>query len=1374
MAFEQLLKDHARVVILASGNKSKVEEYQRLCAAENTRFLSIKEFAEQTGIPIADLDSPENEQDYAQIAKGKVSKIQTAVAHYRPDLITADNVYLLGDDYGAAAQALTFQYVPALQTQTMDNEFAIQVDADQNIQSITTSRPFLHGQDAPGYFSHRIIKAYAKLRKLDDSQPDFKKRAFELFATQLIRLAQEKKNFTSTATVAVSFAKGFNNSPEVIQQSGYYPLIQSDELIHATGFDFDRIQQISAENHATIASLSHQEKDQLFVRGQAVHLALNQLFTPLSKEVSMPSEQEKKIMELNAISPIDGRYRAITEPLSSFFSEKALMKYRLKVMVAWFIQLGNAGIEQYRALREDEINYLNTLVESFNDEDALRIKEIEKTADHDVKAIEYFLKEKIEQSSCANLQANEEFVHFECTSEDVNNIAYALMIKEARAQILLPAMDVVIEQTLEKAEEYADLAMISRTHGQIATPTTLGKEFANIAMRLKRTRDELAQITVMGKANGAVGNYNAHEVSCPEVNWPEFTQQFIESFGLEQNEMTTQVEPKDWIAKICNTFALFATQLENLDLNTWLHIKEGYFSIKTTGKSVGSSTMPHKINPIDFENSEGNLTWFTALAQMLATELPFSREQRDLTGSTIIRNIGSVFAHALIGCQSFVKGMKKLQANTKVITADIEKAYELLAEPVQQTMRRYGIKNAYEQLKAFSQGKVITKEQLHAFIDSTTLPDKEKQKLKQLTPQTYIGLAPQLTRKTIQRCRTDLKTAAKQPSVSTTQPGEVHVIAGLQWGDEGKGKRVDEESSSGKYDIVIRYNGGANAGHSIQLPNGQRFVTHVMPSGVFNKGVDNVIGNGVVLDPWQLLAEIKALQQKGIAITPKNLKISDRAHVVLPLHKEADEFLDKIYKIGTTKKGIGPTYASKISREGVRIIDLLNPAYLEKLIPALIKSTQATLKGLQQEYGIPASEFSLASDKKVKIPGEEAQFPEKALLPYDAMSLVQALTDIGKELKPFVTDTSHYLNKALKEGKNILVEGANGYHLDIDFGTYPYVTSSNASVNGVPTGTGLPPSSIKKVTGVVKAYTTRVGNGPHATELLDDKGEPNEIGISIRNKGNEFGSTTKRPRRCGWLDLMPVAYAMQRSGVTTLSLMLLDVLADQGELKVCYGYTLDGKELDFGSIPADLETFGRCKPLYKTFPGFMELKNCRSYADLPQGARDYLYFIEEKLGKPIEHISYGPQRNQTLVVNGGVCQAEQQLQKSAPNQLVKAMENAIDNLGSAWVANKNDKALQLSALLKQIRQNMRQDNLEEVKQDLIQFAHIASTSRGGPAHFFKKSYGETASAKALYKHLNASGALAILDLNEASLKSAVATYAQQNGNHQFQTVAISA
>jgi adenylosuccinate lyase len=451
-------------------------------------------------------------------------------------------------------------------------------------------------------------------------------------------------------------------------------------------------------------------------------------------------------MTLNNLSPIDGRYASKVDSLRPILSEFGLIRFRVLVEIRWLQALArNPLIVEAPALSEEAEAFLEAIFDNFSLADAEQVKEIERTTNHDVKAVEYFLKERI--SGMPELEKIGEFFHFACTSEDINNLAYALMLSDAREQELLPDMGELIEAAWVLAHEYSAQPMLSRTHGQPASPTTLGKEFANIAVRLERQLLQLQRVELMGKMNGAVGNYNAHLAAYPEVDWPEFSKHFVESLGLVFNSYTTQIEPHDYIAEFFHVLARFNTVLMDLDRDIWGYIALGYFRQRTVKGEVGSSTMPHKVNPIDFENSEGNLGVANALFAHLAEKLPISRWQRDLTDSTVLRNIGVGIAHTLIAVQSTLKGLSKLELNAAVIEADLDANWEVLAEPIQTVMRRYGVEKPYEKLKELTRGRRIGAEEMRQFVEGLEIPAVAKARLLALAPRDYTGYAEILAKR---------------------------------------------------------------------------------------------------------------------------------------------------------------------------------------------------------------------------------------------------------------------------------------------------------------------------------------------------------------------------------------------------------------------------------------------------------------------------------------------------------------------------------------------------------------------------------------------------------------------------------------------------
>ena len=459
------------------------------------------------------------------------------------------------------------------------------------------------------------------------------------------------------------------------------------------------------------------------------------IFTGVSMELS----------PLTAISPIDGRYADKTQSLRPFFSEYGLLRARVEVELRWIHILGdNAEITEVPKLSSAAEDFINHLITSFSVEDAAEIKAIELETNHDVKAVEYFIKRKFKANS--ELHKVNEFVHFACTSEDINNTSYGIMLKNARKEIILPEMGTIISTLRKLAHEHADIPMLSRTHGQPASPTTLGKEIANVVKRLELQHTHVSSVLLCGKMNGAVGNYNAHLSAYPEVDWPVMARNFVTALGLHWNEYTTQIEPHDYMAELFQAMIRFNTILLDFCRDIWSYISIGYFKQKTIKGEIGSSTMPHKVNPIDFENSEGNLGLANAIFDHLALKLPISRWQRDLTDSTVLRNLGVGFSHSILAYNSALKGISKLEANPAAMATDLDNNWEVLAEPIQTVMRRYGIENPYEKLKELTRGQRVNKAVMLSFINNLEIPEQAKTQLRLLTPANYIGNAAEQAR----------------------------------------------------------------------------------------------------------------------------------------------------------------------------------------------------------------------------------------------------------------------------------------------------------------------------------------------------------------------------------------------------------------------------------------------------------------------------------------------------------------------------------------------------------------------------------------------------------------------------------------------------
>jgi adenylosuccinate lyase len=461
---------------------------------------------------------------------------------------------------------------------------------------------------------------------------------------------------------------------------------------------------------------------------------------------------------VTALSPLDGRYANKLKPLQLLMSEHGFMHRRVQVEVAWFIALSDAGMPEFAPLSHAARQHLAQLVLAFSPQDSLAIKEIERTTNHDVKAVEYWLKAQCQSAQLSSALREElgpanEFIHFACTSEDINNTSHALQLQAAREQVLLPAIDALVDKLRDMAQQYAHQAMLSRTHGQTASPTTVGKEMANVLVRVQNARQRIAAVVLLAKMNGAVGNYNAHLAASADIDWPAFARRVIESptsaggLGLVQQTYSIQIEPHDYMAELFDAVARANTVLIDLSRDLWGYISLGYFKQSLKEGEIGSSTMPHKVNPIDFENAEGNLGLANALLRHLSEKLPISRWQRDLSDSTVLRNMGVALGHCDLAYQSLFQGLNKLELNSQALDADLDNAWEVLAEPIQTVMRRYGVAGAYEQLKALTRGQRVSREDLHGLIHTLAIPDNEKQRLLALTPANYIGLAAELALK---------------------------------------------------------------------------------------------------------------------------------------------------------------------------------------------------------------------------------------------------------------------------------------------------------------------------------------------------------------------------------------------------------------------------------------------------------------------------------------------------------------------------------------------------------------------------------------------------------------------------------------------------
>jgi adenylosuccinate lyase len=453
---------------------------------------------------------------------------------------------------------------------------------------------------------------------------------------------------------------------------------------------------------------------------------------------------------ITALSPLDGRYAAKLAPLRPIMSEHGYMHRRVQVEIAWFIALSDAGFAEFKPLSTGARAYLLSLVKNFSEQDSAAIKDIEKTTNHDVKAVEYWIKSKFEARP--ELDKAAEFVHFACTSEDINNTSHALQLRAGRDQVLLPALERIVQRLREMAHQYADVPMLSRTHGQTASPTTVGKELANVVVRLSAACTAIAEVKILGKMNGAVGNYNAHLSAWPDFDWEAFSRKVVETpepmgLGLTFQPYSIQIEPHDYMAQLFDATARANTILVDLSRDIWGYVSLGYFKQKLKAGEIGSSTMPHKVNPIDFENAEGNLGLANAVLRHLSEKLPVSRWQRDLTDSTVLRNIGVAMGYSVLAYSSLMTGLNKLELNEEALAADLDAAWEVLAEPIQTVMRRYGVPGAYEKLKEVTRGKSVTAQALHGLIQGLDIPQADKDRLLAMTPASYVGKAAELARR---------------------------------------------------------------------------------------------------------------------------------------------------------------------------------------------------------------------------------------------------------------------------------------------------------------------------------------------------------------------------------------------------------------------------------------------------------------------------------------------------------------------------------------------------------------------------------------------------------------------------------------------------
>lgn len=991
----------------------------------------------------------------------------------------------------------------------------------------------------------------------------------------------------------------------------------------------------------------------------------------------MVKSENLYLHSLKAISPIDGRHRIMTEPLSEWFSEFAYHKYRIYMEIEYLIALSE--LKDFTALRnfsEEEKQFLRDTVNNFSLKDAQIIQNIDqfgyqeiKPTNHDFKACEYFLKIKMQESSLSDVI---EFVHFGLTAEDANNISYSCKIRGALEFHYVPALVNLLDTISQFAEKEKNTAMLSKTHGQPATPTTFGKEIANYLERLRKELVFLATLKLPAKVNGAVGNHAAQHFAAPEVDWINFTKDFVTELGFEPNLFTTQMESHDGYTRLFSCLISINNILRDLAIDFWLYISQGYLTQKKLAHEIGSSTMPHKINPWRMEVAEGQTVEANYKLMGFIQKLQVSRLQRDLSDHEAERAIGVGFAHSYLAVVHVAQELERLSVNKQEMADSLTNFGSILTEAVQTLLRKEGYEKPYELLKEFSRGKHSTVSELHQFVDSMNIREETKIKIKSLRPQDYIGLSSELTDLAIRNWK-DFK---KNYATITNNPENkknplVVAILGGQWGDEGKGKVVDLIANN--FDVAARATGGNNAGHTVLIKD-EKHIFHLLPSAITWSDVNCVLGNGMVIDPLVLLKEINTLKKRGYQVN--NLSISGRAHVILLYHNMLDYYQEQQKgdkKVGTTNRGIGPGYADKIHRTGVRINDLLNKELLAEKIKFHLQEKFGTFKHLHKK-----EEQEILNKLKQVISEEEffREYKEKlsTIASFDIQKMTEVLTEIylsvGQKLKPLITETGLKLERAYNANKNILLEGAQGVLLDIDHGTYPFVTSSNPSVGGFKTGLGFP--HIGQTYSIIKAYTTRVGGGPFPTELGTEEetkqegkwdgikndfethletssiraniGEEYHIGKYMRLSGREYGSTTGRPRRCGWHDALLTKHTSRINGPKII-ITKLDVLSGLKKIKICTTYkyiglrkNYDGEDYIYGKIlnefPADGHLLQHCQPHdWIELDGWNDdLTQVRNYEDLPENAKKYLEKIEELGNVEVCLISVGPERNQTIVI----------------------------------------------------------------------------------------------------------------------------------------------
>lgn len=889
------------------------------------------------------------------------------------------------------------------------------------------------------------------------------------------------------------------------------------------------------------------------------------------KKVTSASWASEPINYLS-ITPLDGRnYHKIAQ-LSDYFSEHAINKSRLMVEVEYLIHLSRRGV--FDELKSSQEEKMRELYRNFDNKSMAAVKRWETKTNHDVKAVEYYLRDEMKKMGMGKAS---ELVHWGLTSEDVNNLAINMNFRNYIKNEQLPIVRLVMEG-LVRLVKVSDTLMLGRTHGQPAGVTTMAKEMSVYLDRFASEYEELKRIEAEGKVSGVVGTLADQKLAIEERDWRELMSSFVEKLGLKSASATTQILPYESVIRVFDSVARLQNIAVDLVKNLWWYVSFDYLLQAKRENEVGSSTLPHKVNPIYLEGAEGGFELSTNILEFYKRKFAQSRLQRDLSDSTVRRSMGVVFGYSYLSWQSVVEAMERLTPNKEKMMDDLNEHWEVMSGPVQNWLRIRGYKTPYETLLQKIRGRQLDKGEYREVIKSLKLAKNDEKYLMGLTFEQLRGETAGIVEGVLEKV------------IKITDRHEPMAVVGLQWGDEGKGKLIDYLGEM--YDATIRYNGGNNAGHTVKVGKTTLHMS-LIPSSVLHKK-KVMIAQAVVINPAVLINEVRMLKKLGV--DPK-LTIDKRCHVVLPYHQQMDAasewYKGKVKQTGSLKLGIGFTYEDRTNRAGIRMSDLIDPKRLRTRVK---------------------EEWELKKLRVTKAYG--ADFDA------DLENTIETYIKFGKELANYVGDVSEYAKDNI-DSQSVLFESAQGAYLDFVYGSYPYTVAYHTIAPAVMADVGIPARKIE-VMGIVKAYTTRVGNGPFLAE------QDNKIGQYMRDRGHEYGTVSGRPRRCGWLDLPMIKQAIALNGVTEIALTKLDVLSGLSKIKVVTGYEKAGKVVYYP--PADDEEAVKMKPIYKTFDGWnKEISKIREFGKLPIEAKAYVRYIEDEVGVILSYVSVGPDRAETII-----------------------------------------------------------------------------------------------------------------------------------------------